>query len=109
MTPEPDKWNCGEGKVKDQTKILEHIRDVAIDACKTKCLEHELCYTMDFSNTGEYKTSSSCGLYGHEAEIIDNNAAGSSLRVYCQLGKYNSFEYITAFGNIIRIYNLINL
>ena len=85
MALESSKWNCGGGKVKDQTKILEHVRDIDFDTCKAKCFEHKECYTLDFSRSGEYKTSFSCGLYGSDAEIGE---AGPDHRLYCQLGKY---------------------
>ena len=75
-------WNCKDGSVnKEREKIIEHISDGSFDDCKAKCKDTEGCYTLDFSSSGLYATSSSCGLYGPNAEIIE---AGPNERKYCK-------------------------
>ena len=84
--------DCKDGRVnKEREKILEHTRDASYDECKAKCLEYEGCYTFDFSDTGEYDASSSCGLYGPNAEITD---AGPNGRRYCEHSGTHFFEEI---------------
>ena len=83
---EPSYWNCEKGRVnKEKENILEHIRDVTMDECKSKCVENKQCFTFDFTATGLFESSSSCGLYGPNVEIKEENP---NQRIYCEFGRY---------------------
>ena len=75
-----EEWYCNPGQG-EYGKYFNHIRNLNLEECKEKCVDAKECIGVDYTNTDNYKTNSSCRLYKNNKVRKDS---GPDNRKYCE-------------------------
>ena len=72
-------------------EMLKEIRSISLQSCKVECFQETKCVAIDFSNTGEFRDSSSCRIFD-TAKM--NTDSGLTDHTFCAKSKCQTTQKI---------------
>ena len=72
-------------------EMLKEIRSISLQSCKVECFQETKCVAIDFSNTGEFRDSSSCRIFDSAKRSTDFALTD---RTFCAKSNYQTTQNI---------------
>ena len=72
-------------------EMLKEIRRISLQSCKVECFQKTKCVAIDFSNTGEFRDSSSCRIFDSANKSTDFALTD---RTFCAKSNYQTTQNI---------------